>query len=423
MNPRARLFEEARVLETDLRERIVPRRIRSVDPVGGGYRVLRLRPRGLDRLRVARARARRLVSNALRGRPLRPPAKDLVFQSRVLWTLSHAHRGGYGDALGAAEEGYRFLADRLHDTRHGGFHWATDRAGRVVDPRKALYGQAFAIYALVEYHRASGLEEPLERALAAFLAVHEALHDPVHGGWIEHGHADFSPLTGPSGSWGPVDRVGWKSANGHLHWMEALAELVSASGDPPARAGLEECLEINVTQFFPDDPRRCVQNRTPDWEIVPAPPDAINYGHNLEFAWLETRARRALGLAPAANRFEALVGHALRHAFDRRNGGFHYSGLPDGPAIRTEKMWWVQAEALAALSEPLRDPGLVSHAPALERLVRWIVKRQRRPDGAWHPMIDSRGRPRIIVARQSWNAGYHEVRGIVRFLRGVEPHR
>jgi len=419
----AHLVDHARTLEEDLRERIVPRWARSIDPVGGGYRVRRLRAGLRDRVRVARARARRFASDALRGRPLGDPAKNLVFQSRVTWTLSHAHRGGYGDTTQAAEAGYRFLVDRLHDPRHGGFFWATDREGRVVDSRKALYGQAFAIYALVEYHRATGLDAPLERALAAFHAVHGALHDAVYGGWIEHGRADFAPLPGPPGTWGPVDRVGRKSANGHLHWMEALSELVSASGDPVVHAALEEVLEILANRFFPADPASCMPEATRDWKGLPVPDDVINYGHNLEFAWLMARARQALGWAADSERFDALVGHALRYAFDRREGGFHYSGPPRGPAIRREKMWWVQAEGLAALSVALRDPGYTPHSPALERLVRWIVTRQRRPDGEWHPMIDARGSPRSIVARQSWNAGYHQVRAAHLFLHALGPHR
>ncbi len=86
-----------------------------------------------------------------------PPAreKQIVTQARMIWGFSHAHIKGLSDGsrnyLKAAEQGYRFLLDHFLDKEYGGYYWTTDLAGKPLDQRKLLYGEAFVIYAFVEY--------------------------------------------------------------------------------------------------------------------------------------------------------------------------------------------------------------------------------------------------------------------------------
>lgn len=72
------------------------------------------------------------------------------------------------------------FARRTVDVEEGGCFWRVDHRGRPVDATKRLYGQAFAIYALCEYHRASREPEPLAHALALFRTVNQRMRDRVH---------------------------------------------------------------------------------------------------------------------------------------------------------------------------------------------------------------------------------------------------
>jgi len=81
------------------------------------------------------------------------------------------------------------------------------------------------IYAFVEYYRASSDPEALRRALELYHTVQAHLHDDKNGGWFEHADRKWKLLSArrPAGS-GRDHRC--KSANAHLHWMEALTELL-----------------------------------------------------------------------------------------------------------------------------------------------------------------------------------------------------
>jgi mannose/cellobiose epimerase-like protein (N-acyl-D-glucosamine 2-epimerase family) len=55
--------------------------------------------------------------------------------------------------------------DTAIDWTRGGYFWSVAPDGTVRDPRKRLYGEAFVIYGLVEFHRAGGGTEALADAL------------------------------------------------------------------------------------------------------------------------------------------------------------------------------------------------------------------------------------------------------------------
>jgi mannobiose 2-epimerase len=231
--------------------------------------------------------------------------KQIVSQARMVWTFSHVHQRGFSDEhrdyLAAAQLGYRFLTTRFFDPTNGGYFWKTDLVGRPINSCKLLYGEAFVVYALVEYHRASGEREALDRALALYRTVQERLHDDKQGGWFEHADADWRLLR-PGDKRNEVEVIGYKSANAHLHWMEALAELYEVTHDRDVKKALAEALRLNMKYFNPKKPGDSCFDGKPDWKVVTAPGSTgLSYGHNVEFAWLMIRANKPWdGVPPGA---------------------------------------------------------------------------------------------------------------------------
>ena len=132
----------------------------------------------------------------------------------------------------------------------GGYYWTTDRAGKPLDDRKLVYGEAFVIYAFVEYYRASHDAEALRQARELYQVLQAHAHDTNHQGWVEHFQRDWTPILDPHAQ-AVVELAGRKSANTHLHLMEALTELYDATRDPDVRASLIEAVRINCTWFYP----------------------------------------------------------------------------------------------------------------------------------------------------------------------------
>lgn len=361
-----------------------------------------------------------LADDAVKGRG-GATEKQLVTQSRMIWGFSQAHRKGFSSAqrnyLDAASQGYRFLRAHFLDAEHGGYFWKTDLAGRAVSEVKNLYAEVFVIYALVEYHRASGKPEPLAEALALYRVLQQRAHDAGHGGWYEHFTRDWQ-LIRERVPGAEIEVPGLKSANAHLHLMEAYAELFDATRDADVKKSLEEAVRINSTYFYPKQASKSCFHRNPDWSAVTDPKSAgLSYGHNVEFAWLLIRAQEVLGVPPDWDHFAAHVDHALQHGFDHQRGGLYYFGYGDQPATRTDKEWWVQSEMMAALTDGLKHQSNPAYAAALEKLLSFVWAHQvDSRDGIWLATVTANGEPKNPSKANNWKANYHDVRAILKFV-------
>jgi len=368
-----------------------------------------------------------LLADDLKGRG-QATEKQLVSQARMIWGFAHAHRKGFSDErrdyLKAAAQGYRFLLAHFRDAEHGGYFWKTDLAGKVTNDRKIVYGQSFVIYALVEYHRASGDAEALRHARDLYQVLQGRSHDPRHGGWVEHFERNWTPLK-PRDPKAEVEVAGLRSANTHLHLMEALTELYLDTGDKAVRKSLIEAVKINCEYFYPRNAGQSAFHRQPDWKPVTDPRSAgLSYGHNVEFAWLMAAAEKALGRRPSWAHFYAHLDHALKYGWDPLFGGLYALGEGDKPATKTDKVWWVQSEMMACLTDALLHKDDPAYAEALEQLLRFVAAYQADPrDGIWLDTVTATGQPKSTGKAHSWKANYHDVRAIVKFIEAFPPKK
>lgn len=369
-----------------------------------------------------------LADDAVRGRGT-PDEKQIVTQARMVWTFSLAHRKGYStaqrDYLKAARHGVEFLQSAMKDREHGGYFWSVAPDGALRDGRKRLYGESFVVYALVEYHRASGDAAALREALDLYHVLQKRTHDTAHPGWMEHFERDWTPL--PAGDRNAiVELAGHKSANTHLHWMEALAELYDATHDAEVRKSLTESLEINRRRFYPADPAKSAFHFHPDWSPSTDPSSAgLSYGHNVEFAWLMIRAEEALRTPRSWPHFHAHVQHALAHGTDSKLGGVYNRGAGNGPATDTTKVWWVQAEMIAALTDGLgNQPSNAAYRSALTQTFQFVNTHMTDPrTGIWVDSVTSEGAPKAPGLAHNWKANYHDVRALVKFVDAFDPQK
>ena len=304
--------------------------------------------------------------------------KQIVTQARMVWGFSLAHRLGFSSAkrdyLKAADVGYRFLLDHFRDQQNGGYFWSTDLEGHPRNDRKNLYGEAFVIYAFVEYFRGGGEQPALAHALDLYRTLQRHTHDAAHGGWGEHYTRDWRLVTGQDDQV-VVELAGKKSAHANLHCMEALTELYLAPRAPEVRRSLEEALRLNATWFYPPDPAQAAFHREFDGRrVTGGRSDGLSYGHNVEFAWLMLRAQKALGQPRSWGRFETYLNHALRCAADPEHGGIAYTGKGDESATNRDKGWGSQAEWNAALTTAPQPRAHPASPAALVHTLRLIAR-------------------------------------------------
>ena len=124
--------------------------------------------------------------------------KSLIAQTRCLYTLSSAHRAGYGNGELAkmASHGVDFLLEKMWDNEHGGFFWMLDRKGNIKIDQKIIYGHSFAIYSLSEYTLATGDKRGIGYAEKVFDLLQKYCVDSRFGGYWEMFQRDWT-LCGP----------------------------------------------------------------------------------------------------------------------------------------------------------------------------------------------------------------------------------
>jgi mannose/cellobiose epimerase-like protein (N-acyl-D-glucosamine 2-epimerase family) len=126
-------------------------------------------------------------------------------------------------------------------------------------------------------------------------------------------------------------------------------------------------------------------------------------------------AQRVLGVPPAWEHFHALAGQVLRWGWDHLRGGVFFGGRGIGPATDRRKVWWTQAEALAAMSDAWQErrPG---YDKALGGLVDWILTRHVLSDGIWITSTTETGAPLDVTKAGPWKGAYHDVRAMTKYI-------
>ncbi len=354
------------------------------------------------------------VSNDLRPVPEAP--RSAILCARILWTFSAAYRRFGAPAYRQmADYAYQTLTGPFWDREYGGVYWSVDAQGRPLMDRKHHYAQAFAIYGLSEYVRATQDETARALACELFDLLERYAFEPVHGGYIE----------GSSRAWGVLEDMRLsereincrKSMNTMLHILEAYTNLLRIWDDPRLRTQHRALLEIYLEKVF--DPASGHLRLLFDdaWNSLVA---LDSYGHDVESSWLMWEAA---GLHPDPSLRERVRAAALalaeavwREGRDS-DGGLFYEGRA-GTIHDDSKQWWVQAEALVGFANAFQLSGDPRFAAAVQDAWGFIethlIDRQH---GDWFKETDRAGRPNLAHVKAGfWECPYHHARACLEII-------
>jgi mannose 2-epimerase len=365
--------------------------------------------------------------------------KSLIAQTRCVYTLSSAHRAGYGEGKLAAlaSHGVDFLIDKMWDTAHGGFYWMTNRRGNVMSDRKIIYGHSFAIYSLSEYTLATGDPRGIEYANKVFDLLQKYCVDTMYGGYWEMFHRDWV-LCGPGSQGG--DR---KTLDVHMHLMEAFTTLYECTGLDVHRRKLLEIIDILIKRIIHPVYKTGIPQFFKDWTIAPQikfdiiwgwdrftedgqkvnVTDNTSYGHNTEFAWLLINALKTLKTDPEIYRdiFRIIFDHTINNGIDYEFGGVYVEGSHSGGVYDREKEFWQNAEVLIGML----DAYLMFHDEnfwlAYINVHRFVHdKFVNKGVGEWFPLMTRKGEPIWTHMSHSWKINYHTVRAMVQSIARLD---
>jgi mannose 2-epimerase len=365
--------------------------------------------------------------------------KSLIAQSRCLYSMSSAHRSGYGNGKFAeiAKHGADFLINKMWDDKYGGFYWMMDRKGNVKIDQKIAYGLSFAIYSMSEYNLATGDPRGKEYAEKTFDLLQKYAVDSIYGGYWEMFRRDWT-LKGPGSEGG--DR---KTLDVHMHLMEAFTALYECTGQDVHRRKLLEDIDLLINRIIHPEYKTGIPQFFKDWSVAPQikfdiiwgwdrfNPDGLKgnstdntaYGHNAEFAWLLIHALNILKLDKRdySDLLRTIFDHTVKNGIDYEFGGVFVEGPHSGGVYDMEKEFWQQAEVLIGMLDAELMFGDEKYFRAYEAVHRFVFDKMiNKGVGEWFPLMTREGVPIWTHMSHSWKINYHTIRGMVQSINRLD---
>ena len=365
------------------------------------------------------------------GNPTGETDKALLSQVRSLYSLSAAHRAGYGgdELLELAHRGYEFLIHNFWDNRHQGWYWIVNRDGGLIDPSKIVYGFSFAIYGLSEYVLASGDKSALIWIETTLNTLQSYAKDNEFGGYFELFERDWSLK--PGGLFGG-DR---KTLDVHMHLMEAFTKMYTTNSSSLHKELVLDVLNIIIEQILHSESHLGISQFTQDWRPLKAilfktvwgadreaeeelgrPLDNTSYGHNVELGWLMKESISLLGLdeKPFSAIIKSLYEHCLEYGIDWERGGVYCEGPFAGPARERNKEFWQQAESMVAMLDGFELFGDKIYWDAYKNIHRFVFDVMINHEvGEWRPLFTPENEPVWDYMGTAWKVNYHTIRSML----------
>ncbi len=374
-----------------------------------------------------------------------PQHKMLVSQARHVWTTSTlALYHNDPNYLRIATHGFHFLKDHMWDSINGGFHTLLVRKAdslKVRSTGKSAYGNAFAIYGLATYYKASKDTAALHLAKKGFLWLEEHARDPEYGGYFDVLQMDGSwmlTVTETDSNHENFIRKDWKDQNSSIHLMESFTALYEVWPHALVKERLSELLVL-IRDTITTEKGYLTLHLERDWTPVSYRDstaaarkenfflDHVSFGHDVETAFLLMEASHALGRehdSVTLVKAKKMVDHALDWGWDASTGGFYEGGYYWDDTKRTiedsRKVWWTQAECLNTLlllSKLYPDePG---YYDLFEKQWRYIhTYLIDHTNGGWYAAgLDTSPEAEKRAKAQNWKVNYHTTRSLINVIK------
>ncbi|MBP3649800.1 MAG: AGE family epimerase/isomerase [Clostridia bacterium] len=344
--------------------------------------------------------------------------KGCILNSRILWFFSSAAMCLKDESLlKDAEHAYRFMVEHCVDQELGGVYWSVNYDGTVCDDTKHTYNQAFAIYALAAYARATGKQEPIQLAWKIFDIIESKCRN--EGGYLEAYTRDFRPASNEKLS--ENDVMATRTMNTLLHVFEGYSGLYQATKDARLEARIREMMDIFVSKIYNYDLHRQEVFFDADYNTLI---DLHSYGHDIESAWLLDWGCSLLEDKQLNAKVIPIFTEMAQNVYEK---AYHGAGLYnecERGVDDKKRIWWVQAETVVGFMNAWqRNPEMKHFLKASQEVWEYIKEKiiDKREGSEWYWAVRDDGTPdntREIV--EPWKCPYHNGRMCIEMIRRLE---
>ena len=352
---------------------------------------------------------------------LHPKAdKGIILNTRILWTFAAAAQLTKDENhIQVATRAKDYLLRYFWDYDKGGVFWMADYQGNILDTKKQIYAQGFAMYAFVEYYKLTGDNTCLNKAVELFELIEQHSFDTENNGYLEAFSEDWVLLEDLRLS--AKDANEKKTMNTHLHILEAYTNLYRVWKDKRLEKQLKNLIQLFLNTIIDHDSPHLYLFFDENWNIKS---EEISFGHDIEASWLLTEAAEVLGNQEVLERVEhqaiLMAAGTLKKAIDNDHAILYE--MEDGKITDSDRHWWVQAEACVGFVNAYQLTKDKKYLTAAEKTWDYIETYLIDRDfGEWHWRTDANNQPILTENKVgSWKAPYHNVRACLEIMHRLK---
>jgi len=344
--------------------------------------------------------------------------KGGILNARILWTYSSAYRIiGDPDYLSMAKRAKDYILAHFIDREYGGAYMSLKADGTPLNTRKHVYTNAFFIYALAEYSRATTDKQALAEAWKIFDLFEKHATDREFGGYYEVFSREWERLR--ERIIGESSEKDEKTMNTSLHVMEAFANLYRVSGDKVVGDRLRNMVEIFLDKIIDKKTSHLICFLDRSWNSTST---VDSYGHDIESSWLLHEAATMLNDKELTERVKTAglkIANAASEGYQPDGSMLTEKNYTTGH-IQAQRSWWEQAETvvgyLNAFELTADESYLDRSLKSWEYIKKYFIDKK---NGSWFSYVSESGMPGGDKAG-FWICPYHNGRMCIEVMERVK---
>ncbi|NLY19099.1 MAG: N-acylglucosamine 2-epimerase, partial [Clostridiaceae bacterium] len=323
--------------------------------------------------------------------------KSVWILGRQCWLYSRLYNTveKRSEWLDIAKNGYDFLNKYCFDS-DGRMFFQVTQDGKPLRKRRYFYSETFAVMAYVEYARATGNDESLEKARNVYKSIIRMYETP----------GILTPKIIPE----------TRKLRSHANTMSLLAtSLVINEADENScyEKVIDSCVNDIFRYFVKKDRKALLEVVGENGEIIDNPDGrCINPGHSIESSWFLMHVGMRKNDRSIINQALEVLDWSFERGWDKEFGGLlSFVDLDNKPPEKVEwdmKYWWPHTETLYAMLLANYITGDARYEALYKKVHEWTFKHFPDPEyGEWFGYLHRDGSVSLPIKGSVWKGPFH----------------